>query len=315
MTVGVLIAMCAQGATRDEAVASLAAKISGHLVGNERAQVTVRNASTLPQGSFAALEGACQKALRRRLKNPVPVEVIITVSENVEGFLLVAEIAKNAQKEVEMTSFLRENTSSANSEPLIEKHLVWRQPGVLLDLAIQGETMLALEPGRVVRYQRIAGSWTQAAEAPVPALKLRDPRGRLAWDVDQVSVYLPGASCHGPAGTLALNCNPNTEDFSHNGATVHFVPARNELAGERRWNGAGEAVQCGGRWLASAETSPSEYDSVALFSANGKRVSESLELPGPVTALWPAPEGALAVVRLLTGDLYAAYALTTDCRR
>ena len=49
-----------------------------------------------------------------------------------------------------------------------------------------------------------------------------------------------------------------------------------------------------------------------------RQVSEAVDFPGPVTALWPSTMGnggVLAVVHDLSSKRYAAYLLTLDCSR
>jgi hypothetical protein len=72
----------------------------------------------------------------------------------------------------------------------------------------------------------------------------------------------------------------------------------------------------------SAGTGRGSPETAALYEIANRtsmRVSEPLDLPGPVTALWPAlwssGERALAVVHEEANDRYAAYALTVDCGR
>jgi hypothetical protein len=76
---------------------------------------------------------------------------------------------------------------------------------------------------------------------------------------------------------------------------------------------------CGGRHvLASSASDPRATDSVTLYDLVNRvpvRVSDPLEFTGPVTALWPAGDGALAVVRNLSTGEYAAYNLALNCGR
>jgi hypothetical protein len=58
--------------------------------------------------------------------------------------------------------------------------------------------------------------------------------------------------------------------------------------------------------------------SVAIFDLVNHgpvRVSDSMEVPGPVTAMWPAGNTALAVVRNKDTNRYEAFSITVDCGR
>jgi hypothetical protein len=75
---------------------------------------------------------------------------------------------------------------------------------------------------------------------------------------------------------------------------------------------------CGGRHVAASAGDNAASDSIALYDVANRapvRVSEPIGLPGPVTALWPAGEGAIAVARNLSTGKYAAYSLSLDCGR
>jgi hypothetical protein len=76
---------------------------------------------------------------------------------------------------------------------------------------------------------------------------------------------------------------------------------------------------CGGRHiLASSPGDQRSTDSVTLydlFNRAAVRMSDPLEFNGAVTALWPAADGALAVIRNLSTGKYAAYNLALSCGR
>jgi hypothetical protein len=78
------------------------------------------------------------------------------------------------------------------------------------------------------------------------------------------------------------------------------------------WGSDVQAVCEGRRVIATGDRATA--DSVTAYElVNGApvRVSEAVEFPGPVTALWPG----VAVARNPTTGKYAAYALTVDCGR
>ena len=77
---------------------------------------------------------------------------------------------------------------------------------------------------------------------------------------------------------------------------------------------------CGARTqvLVTKRSNETESDAVQAYEVAGRAavaVSEPLEFPGPVTALWAAPDGriALAVSRHLTTNRYAAFRLSVSC--
>jgi hypothetical protein len=79
---------------------------------------------------------------------------------------------------------------------------------------------------------------------------------------------------------------------------------------------------CGSGWqvLVTKRSGELEADAVQAYEVAAGQplaVSEPAELPGPVTALWPFPDGrsALAVVRHLKTQRYAAFRLSIGCSR
>jgi hypothetical protein len=76
---------------------------------------------------------------------------------------------------------------------------------------------------------------------------------------------------------------------------------------------------CGGKHvLATSAVDQHSADAITLYDLVNRapvRVSDPLEFAGPVTALWPAGDGALAVVRNLATGKYAAYNLALNCGR
>ena len=69
-------------------------------------------------------------------------------------------------------------------------------------------------------------------------------------------------------------------------------------------------------WVTGKETTadrvpPQDF----VFAALKLAVDEHETWTGPVTALWPAENGALAVARISPTGKHAAYSLTLDCGR
>jgi hypothetical protein len=299
----------------EEAVRLLADKIAVHFDASERPRVVARNLSSMPATEIAKAQAELARALRRRVRNGHVVEVALTVSENLNGYLLVAEIRKKEEKIVEMVSFKPETPPAPPALVPVHKQLLWQQTEIMLDLAVVGGEMLVLEPQRLVRYERSEGRWVQKESAPITAPSVRDPRARMEIEQNRVSVFLPGTVCRGTWQPLNVVCERGIADFTLGGAQVHFTPWRNTLEGEYKTlhEGAGDAIPvCGGNVLASGNGGMDSEDTITLFEG-ATRISEAADLPGPVTALWPASDGATAIVLNLSTRQYAAYALSVDC--
>ena len=311
--------------------------------------MTARNSSSLPAAEAAKIQPGLARALQRRVREPKLVEVAVTVSENVRGYILVAEIKRENETAVEMVEF-RPAPPAAPARPMLslESKVVWEQDAPILDLAMMGDQMLVFDTGGVSRYSRNAGKWERTALAPL-VTNLRDPRGRIVVNNQMLTAYLPGVTCSGPA-TLAsaMECEEggrfkaagNTQDrgdwrgefFTSAEAGGDIVVS--EIDGRTHVYDAAHAPQavfdswgsdfavmppCNGQhMIATSNNDRHSADSIAVYDLVNRapvRVSEPVEFAGPVTALWPAGDGALAVARNLSTGKYAAYQLALDCSR
>jgi len=346
----VMIAVAARADSLDDAVAALAKRVSARLQASETVRITSRNVSSLSGAEAAKAQMAVTRALQRRVRNPMPVELTLTISENLRGYLLVAEIRRENESVVEMAEF---QTVPSLKKPVvdpftIESKLLWEQQVPILDVAVLQDSMLVLDTTGLARYERRDGKWERTAAVELP-VAVRDPRGRLETNVDSVKVQDPGMTCTVPIRMTApaqcedgglFKATRNTQDL-HDWRGEFFSSA--ELGGDtivaevdgriHIYDGAhapqavfegwasdfATIAACGGRHIiAAAAGDAASSDSVALYELPNRapvRVSEPMEFPGPVTALWPAGDGAMAVVRNLSTGKYAAYSLTLDCSR
>jgi len=343
-----MIVVAARADTLDDAVAALARKVVARLATSETARVTSRNISSLPAADAAKTQTALTRALQRRLRNPKQVEVALTISENLRGYLLVAEIQREAETVVEMTEFrLAAPVSSPPAAYTMESKLLWEQETPILDVAVLPDSMLVLDTAGLVRYERRSGKWDRSAAIEMP-LMVRDPRGRLEMNGDVATIHEPGVTCVVP---IKMTAPPHCEEggrFKAERNTQDLQDWRGEFFasaelgadtllagtdGRIHIHDAAHAPQavfdagsdvavitaCGSRHIALSGTgdaaSPESITLYDLVNRAPVRVSEPIELPGPVTALWPAGDGAVAIARNLSAGKYAAYSLTLDCGR
>jgi hypothetical protein len=344
---GILLIFCcllAGAETLDDAVAALARKIAARLGPSEIARVTARNSSSLPAADAGKIQPALNRVLQRRVREPKPVDVAVTISENLRGYILVAEIKRENEPAVEMVEFRLAPAAEAPRPAVsIESKNVWEQDAPILDLVATGDQMLLLDTGGVSLYNRNAGKWERAAAAPI-SINLRDPRGRMEVAGDALTVHLPGLTCTGSAklassvrceegGRFPAGRNILTPGEMFSTVEISGDSLVAELDGRTHIYDAAHAPQgvidgwgsdlvplvaCGGRHiLATGAGDQYSVDSVTLYDVANRvaaHVSDPLEFAGPVTALWPAGDGALAVVRNLATGKYAAYNLTLNCR-
>jgi hypothetical protein len=311
------------------------------------ARVTVRNISSLSPEEAARAQPALSRALQRRVREPKPVDVAVTISENLRGYILVAEIRRENDPAVEMVEFRPAPPAAPMRPPVsIESKIIWEQDFPILDVALAGEQMLVLDTAGVSLYNRNAGKWERIAAAPIP-VNLRDPRGRMEVSGEALTIHVPGSTCSGSAKLAAsIRCEDGgrfkagantlvaSQGESFSSAEVGGDTLVAELDGRTHVYDAARMPQgvfdgwgsdfvmlagCGGKHvLATSAVDQHSADAITLYDLVNRapvRVSDPLEFAGPVTALWPAGDGALAVVRNLATGKYAAYNLALNCGR
>lgn len=344
-----MIAVAARADSLDEAISSLAKRVSARLEASETARITLRNISSLPAAEVAKAQTALTRALQRRIRNPVQVDLLLTISENLGEYLLVAEIRRENETAVEMAEFQAASLEvPAPAQFAMESKLLWEQEAPILDVALLSDSMLVLDTAGLVRYERRDGKWERTATVELP-LDVRDPRGRLEMSGDSIVIHEPGTTCTVPAKmTAPAQCDDsgrfraghNTQDL-HDWRGEFF--ASSELGGDtlvaeidgrihiydaahtpqavfEGWGSDIAAIAaCGRRYIAAAAAGDTaSSDSIALYDLVNRapvRISEPRGFSGPVTALWPAGDGAIAVARNLSTGKYAAYSLSVDCGR
>lgn len=348
-----LLAPVLAGQDIAEAARALAIKVAVRVPAGTAVRVSAKNVSSLSNADMSRAQVLLERALRRRAPRQAPVtEVRLTLSENRREFLLVAEIVTEGGRAVEMAPYVRE-TAAARTLPAIEKRLLWEQEKAILDVAMVGERMLVLDTSQLTILERRAGQWEPAERVALSIPPVRDPRGRLRVIDDRVEILVPGSSCHGNVSPpIELKCEAAAAEFPLGGESVRFAAGRNTLerngraaayslaqAGsgprpvdlaaetdgrthlydsERRpvgivedWGSDVTAI-CGGRVLATTRESD-QVKAYALAEQKMVEATEPMDLPGPVTAMWPMGGGAVAIILNPVSGRYAAYGLSVDC--
>jgi hypothetical protein len=325
-------------------VRDLAAKLLAALAPRETVTLTVRNASSLGPEEAASVGRELENQLRAGkivLAQDAPVAVAVTLSENAQGPLWIAEIRRGDKRDVVMTVPALEPARPAKTPETIERELLLEQDQPMLDAAAAGEGLVVLEPGEVVVYRRRENRWERQSAASLPErVWPRDLRGRLALQDDSVQAFLPGLLCTGkwqPDVTLACAASdgpwpggaPMVKDrnyFEADKLPPFYSAARGPdytlLAGVdgrvrlldgtlespaaiAGWGSDIAAVQtaCGSRVIATRAGDAGETDSVEGFEMTGREA----------TAVTPALEFPGPVTALWAGES-SAVAISRDLK-
>lgn len=337
-----------RGDALDDAVGQWGKKIASHLAADEIARVTW-NGTTAENADAAAYAARAKtllaRALQRRLRNSKTVEITATFSQNLKGYLLIAEMHRETENIVEMASVVRPIVMPETEAGFrLDRRLLWEQEAPILDVIVVGDQMLVLDTANIARYEQRDSKWQKTEAVALDIPPVRDPRGRLTVNDNSLMAEAAGVTCGGtwkPA--VAVECQPggrftagrNTIEetgwqpyFTHaeiggdhlvaaaDGHTYLYDAAHRQLSASEVWSDF--AVIASSCTTAKVVGAYSASNSLAIFDLVNHglvRVSDAMEVPGTVTAMWPAGNAALTVVRNKDTNRYEAYSIAVDCGR
>jgi hypothetical protein len=150
---------------------------------------------------------------------PADAQVAIAVSHNVEGYLLVAEIDLDGNKQIVVAPVAATPIlpGPPGAQPVLQRKIVWQQSDPILDFAEAapdpGHTLwYILEPNRLSAYEFEGASQILHTDETFSRLYTsRDSRGRLALiDPTHVTAWVAAVQCQGTWNPgFSLNCAPN----------------------------------------------------------------------------------------------------------
>ncbi len=321
-----LVTVAASAQTNAGSARALARRIQAALTAGEPVRLSYHNVN-------GPARQALEAALGGRTGSIDPAQVNITLTEDREGPLWVAEIVRNGKRE----AVLIERAPAAPQEPVapavaIQKTPLWEQDEPILDLAPAEPDLAVLTPAGVAIWTRAPGGWTLRQTLPIapPAPWPRDLRGRLLIEGDALKVFLPGLACTGALRPApGIECAPGEAPWPGEGAAIpagrnlfqgpqgQFSSAAPGLVsnGNAKWGDiAPIASGCGPQLLASRSSEVGEPDAVQAYELrDGQRVARgaAVDFRGPVTALWPASDAGrvIAITRDTGTGRYAAFTL------
>jgi hypothetical protein len=155
---------------------------------------------------------SCGKNLRERacvadVRRADARDTIAVVKQHVRPFA-PAEAAADASTGTER------GDAASRGWLAIEPIPIFRQRAPILDVALQGDRLLVLDPTALSLYRRSGDDWQRVASRPIAAGPVwpRDVRGRLRV-ADTVDAYLPGVVCRGPLELASLTCAEQREPW------------------------------------------------------------------------------------------------------
>ncbi|HEV3254049.1 MAG TPA: hypothetical protein VG033_06560 [Candidatus Acidoferrales bacterium] len=227
----VLLPRAMQAQDFDAGARALEEKIAARAGPRGTVSLEVRNLSSLSVAQAGAVKQTLEAGLREHgatlvAAPPADSEVRVTLAENVQGYVWVAEVRRGPATQVAMVVVARSASEAAASGAaaiVLHKQLVLVQAAQVLDfllppLAPDGmPRMLVLEPERVAFYRFAHSNWELQESQPIPHRQPwpRDLRGRLGLNEDVLNVGMPGVSCSGLAHReFVMQCEESSEGDS-----------------------------------------------------------------------------------------------------
>jgi hypothetical protein len=213
----------------DEPAADLARQAAA-LAGPGPARLVIRNNSPLSTAEIPAIRLLLERDLRSFGVSAGSADsattIRITLSQNAQGGLWVAEVLEGTESRVAMVpAVLGESAPVAASAAItLRRTLLVTEPDPILDAAVLGDRLVVLEPEQILVYPgavRSAAIEAGASEAQIFPITHgrsfpRDLRGRIFAAQDHLfDAYLPGVLCTGTnAGTqIAVVCTDNDDPW------------------------------------------------------------------------------------------------------
>ena len=325
----------AQDATRaampvawSDGVKALGEKIVAAVKPSRTVSLEVKNISSLSAADVETIRRALEAEVRAEglRMGAGGTDVEVTLSENFEGYVWVAEVhrmeAKESVPNVAIVSVAksRDLWTEKSASLVLSKRQVWEQAAKMLDFAIVAgpstdtSRLVILGTETFWFYRSNDARWELEQEIQIPH-SAPSPRNVTGWiDAEGNRAYLRGIVCSGDfLQPKSVRCEPSDQNERR-------PQLRVKIQGREDVDTAVIGQTCRQDWatLATATTDWTQPDFLQGYVSQGSRVKESgapLEMDGPVLALYPtdATSSARVIVRNLKTGSYEGYIVTATC--
>jgi len=315
------------------AVAALGERIANLAGGGKPVSLEVENISSLGRSDVDPIHEALEADLTRRgfhveQDSSRQVHLVVTLSEGVEGYVWVAQVRNGSEQRTAMVSVEKadETREDAKKEAvLLEKKLVWRQPGKFLDFAVattpEGSLpeLVVLEPERFAYYRsRDATQWAFSQAIPILrssvwSLELRDLRGFI--DNGSGVTFLPNIMCTQTLDPSKVHCVAENQRLAFPWMGIRVQGHEDSETIELSETCDGDTVV-----LSTGDGDWTQTDQIQGYLAGSAdrdihRSGAPIPTDGPVISFARDAKGsgARTIVRnVKTGD-YEGYVITANC--
>jgi hypothetical protein len=218
------------------------------ITGPGTAALSIRNISSLPADQVPEIKSALTTKLRvaglqLASTTVAATEVQVTLSENAQGYVWVAQVKLGSEIKVAMVTAPRAHSvapAPATPSMSVRKTPLFSQGLPILDAATfpsgNDRNLLVLDPENVTLYNMVGGRWQVSQKMPLLRVHAwpRDLRGKLVLARDHLfDAYLPGVLCSSSGGApLVMNCREGDDPWPvGTSQRAFYSPARNFFTG------------------------------------------------------------------------------------
>jgi len=239
------MATVSHAAEWDEGSAALARNIAS-ISGPGTISLEIKNSSSIPAEKVLEIRRSLEAQLRSAGiqvadENTAATAVTLTLSENIQGYLWVAQVRQGNDLRVVMQAIVRAQApvlSVKSRSVSIHATLLISQRQPILDathLPGLSPYLAVLEPEQVVIYRMSSGTWAPEQSFPITHSRIwpRDLRGRLVAANDHLfDVYLPGTFCASSVGApLRMECRDSDDPWPIGTQRAFYGASRNFFNG------------------------------------------------------------------------------------
>jgi hypothetical protein len=273
-----LLTNCLLAANLSEPATNLARLVSG-TTGPGVITLAFANTSSLPKSDEIEVRRNFESQLRAagvRIGSAADAhsDVRVTLSENLQDYVWVAEIKEGSETKVQMVSFPRTTaaqTSKTQPNVTIRATLLWSQSTPILDAYVDGNRMVLLDVASISNFSLKSGKWELEQSAELIHLHNfpRDPRGLLVPAKDHLAdAYLPGTVCAINAqNSFSATCRDGDDPWPLESKSALFNSGRNYFTGAL----FPASIHSTAPFYSMAELSRQTY-TLALFTGTDGRV-------------------------------------------
>ena len=223
------------------------AKEIANISGPGTATLTIRNQSSIPNDEVAVIRRDIEAQLRVngiqvRSAETAASAIAISLSENLQGWLWVAEVGQGSEVKTALVPVARSSgaaTAQGGPAMTLKKALIYSQPEAILDFATihagSDTHLVVLDAGNVSLYRFTGNKYEleQAFAILHSRTFPRDLRGRLMIARDHLfDAYLPGVICSSSVSTpINVSCRESDDPWPLGSQKALFNSAHNYFTG------------------------------------------------------------------------------------